>query len=130
MCCSHRKWSARRVELTGRLAITLTTLSATSMRRRCTTETRPSCIELELQRDREQRNDHSQYAEQYEHWRPLDLHFDPELVEAFIATVQNFQVIDAVSNDMFSDTTHLDRYHGAVAFTEFLAEQYGELLRD
>jgi hypothetical protein len=46
------------------------------------------------------------------------------------APVHDFQVIDAVSNDMFSDTTHLNRYYGAVAFTELLAEQYAELLRD
>lgn len=44
------------------------------------------------------------------------------------ARVRDFQVIDAVSNDMFSDTTHLNRYQGAVAFTRFLAEQYAPLL--
>lgn len=44
--------------------------------------------------------------------------------------VRDWQVIDAVSNDMFSDTTHLNRYHGAVAFTRFLADQYAELLRN
>lgn len=104
------------------------------------------------------------------------LHFDPELVDAFIRIVQNFQrvadnveivmlpkntdwirnpadalerqaaaverisretglpvrnfqQIGAVSNDMFSDTTHLNRYEGAVAFTMFLADEYAELLR-
>lgn len=106
-----------------------------------------------------------------------DLQFDPDLVDAFIVMVRNFeriadhveivmlpkntdwiqnspeaierqravveriqaetgvrvrdfQEIDAVSNDMFSDTTHLNRYYGAVAFTEFLVEEYGGLLRD
>ncbi len=42
--------------------------------------------------------------------------------------VRDFQVIEPVSNDMFSDTTHLNRYQGAVAFTEFLVERYAELL--
>lgn len=106
-----------------------------------------------------------------------DLNFDPELVEAFIAIVQNFkeisdhvevvllpkntewiknppealarqaavleriqqatgvkirdhQVIAPVDNSMFSDTTHLNRYQGAVAYTRFLAEQYVDLLRE
>ncbi len=105
-----------------------------------------------------------------------ELHFDPELVEAFIRIVENFgriadqveiimlpkntdwirnppealarqaevvahieretgvpvrdfQQIDAVSNDMFSDTTHLNRYHGAVAFTRHLANFYADSLR-
>jgi hypothetical protein len=43
-------------------------------------------------------------------------------------TVQNFQQIDAITIDMFSDTTHLNRYYGAVAFTAFLAENYADLL--
>lgn len=42
--------------------------------------------------------------------------------------VRDWQVIDPISNDMFADTTHLNRYHGAVAFTRFLAEQYVEIL--
>ncbi len=42
--------------------------------------------------------------------------------------VRNYQVIDAVTNDMFSDTTHLNRYYGAVAFTKFLAERNADLL--
>ncbi|MEL6301555.1 MAG: hypothetical protein AAFV47_08410 [Pseudomonadota bacterium] len=104
-----------------------------------------------------------------------ELHFDPELVDAFIRIVENFQAIsdhveivmlpkntdwiknppealarqaavvreietatglvvrdyqtiEPVTNAMFSDTTHLNRYQGAVAFTAFLAEQYAELL--
>jgi hypothetical protein len=106
----------------------------------------------------------------------VDLNFDPDLVEAFIAMVKefqkiadnvevvllpknadwiknppealqrqadvierirletgapigDFQQIDAVSNDMFSDTTHLNRYHGAVSFTRHLAEEYADILR-
>ena len=106
----------------------------------------------------------------------VDLNFDPELIEAFIAIVKNlqqiadhvevvmlpkntdwiknppdalkrlaaavqrieqatgvkvrdFQSIDAVSNDMFSDTTHLNRYQGAVAFSEFLAGEYAGILQ-
>jgi hypothetical protein len=43
--------------------------------------------------------------------------------------VRDFQQIDAVTNDMFSDTTHLNRYHGAVAFSEFLAVEFVDYLR-
>lgn len=39
-------------------------------------------------------------------------------------TIQDYQVIDGVSNAMFSDTTHLNRYQGAVGFTRYLADQY------
>ena len=42
--------------------------------------------------------------------------------------VRNFQQIDAVSNDMFSDTTHLNGLEGRLAFTRFLAEEYAPLL--
>ena len=42
---------------------------------------------------------------------------------------RDYQVIDAVSNDTFSDTTHLNRYYGSVAFTRFLADEYADLLR-
>jgi hypothetical protein len=106
----------------------------------------------------------------------LDLNFDPDLVEHFIAKVKNFQrisdhvevvllpkntdwinnppealarqaavlerirqetgvpvrdfqEIESVENSMFSDTTHLNRYHGAVAFTRFLAEEYADRLK-
>ncbi len=52
-----------------------------------------------------------------------------QIEEATGVTVRDFQQIDAVSNDMFGDTTHLNRYHGAVAFSEFLAREYAELLR-
>ena len=45
-------------------------------------------------------------------------------------TVRNFQKIDAVSNEMFSDTTHLTALDGRDAFTRFLADEYGHLLRD
>jgi len=43
--------------------------------------------------------------------------------------VRNFQKIDAVTNDMFSDTTHLNGLDGRDAFTRFLADEYGHLLR-
>ena len=106
----------------------------------------------------------------------VDLNFDDDLVEAFIALVNNFkqiadhvevvmlpkntdwiknppeavarqtavierirretgvplrdfQVSDEVSNSMFGDTTHLNRYQGAVAFTHLLVEEYEDLLR-
>ncbi len=44
-------------------------------------------------------------------------------------SIRNFQTIDAVNPEMFSDTTHLARYSGDVAFTDFLVEQYRPLLR-
>ena len=42
--------------------------------------------------------------------------------------VRDFQQIDAVSNDMFSDTTHLNGLDGLLVFTRFLAEEYAHLL--
>jgi hypothetical protein len=45
------------------------------------------------------------------------------------ATLRDFQVTDSVSNSMFGDTTHLNRYQGAVAFTHLLVEEYEDLLR-
>ena len=44
--------------------------------------------------------------------------------------MRDFQKIDAVTNDMFSDTTHLNGLDGLDAFTRFLAEEYVHLLRD
>ncbi|MEM9316305.1 MAG: hypothetical protein AAGA95_16925 [Pseudomonadota bacterium] len=51
-----------------------------------------------------------------------------QLETATGVTVRDWQQIDVVSNDMFGDTTHLNRYEGAVAFTRFVAEQYGPYL--
>jgi hypothetical protein len=39
--------------------------------------------------------------------------------------VRNYQVVEGVTNAMFSDTTHLNRYQGAANFTKFLARTYG-----
>lgn len=36
--------------------------------------------------------------------------------------------LDIIAN-MFRDTTHLDRYYGAAAFTAFLADEYADYLR-
>lgn len=44
--------------------------------------------------------------------------------------VRNFQTIDAVTNDMFGDTTHLNGLDGLEAFTKFLADEYAHLLID
>ncbi len=44
-------------------------------------------------------------------------------------SVRNYQSIDAVNNKMFADTTHLNRYQGAVGFTGFLVDQYADDLR-
>jgi hypothetical protein len=43
--------------------------------------------------------------------------------------VQDFQTLDMITPEMFSDTTHLSRYAGDVAFTGFLVERYSEYLR-
>lgn len=51
-----------------------------------------------------------------------------QIEEATGIRVRDFQQIDAVTNDMFGDTTHLNRYRGAVAFSEFLAREYTDLL--
>ncbi len=105
----------------------------------------------------------------------LDLHFEDELVAAFIRTVKVFQEfsdrvevvmlprntdwienppearerlrlvlerirvetgltvrdhqdLPEINPEMFSDTTHLARYSGDVAYTDFLAREYGFLL--
>jgi hypothetical protein len=105
----------------------------------------------------------------------IDLHFEEELVQAFIRTVQvfqeftdhvqvvllprntdwiqnslpavermrdvldrirvetgvpirDFQDLPEINPEMFSDTTHLARYSGDVAFTSFLAKEYAPLL--
>ena len=42
--------------------------------------------------------------------------------------VRNYQEIEPVKNSYFSDTTHLNRYQGAVAFTQFLVDQYAGLI--
>lgn len=43
-------------------------------------------------------------------------------------TIRNFQTIDEITPEMFSDTTHLARYSGDVPFTDFLVEQYQQRL--
>ena len=43
--------------------------------------------------------------------------------------VRDFQKIDAITNDMFTDTTHLNGLEGSEAFTRFLADEYGHLLQ-
>ena len=43
-------------------------------------------------------------------------------------TFRDYQEIDEVTPDMFSDTTHLARYQGDVVFTRFLAERYAPVL--
>ena len=53
-----------------------------------------------------------------------------EIQEATGVVVRDWQQIDAVSNDMFSDATHLNRYQGAVAFTAFVAKLYAPYLAD
>lgn len=39
-------------------------------------------------------------------------------------TIKNFQDIPTITPEMFSDTTHLNRYRGAVAFTKRLVQEY------
>ncbi|MEM7083917.1 MAG: hypothetical protein AAF465_14405 [Pseudomonadota bacterium] len=43
--------------------------------------------------------------------------------------VRDFQKVESLGDEMFSDTTHLNRYRGAVIFTRLLAEQYQRTLR-
>ncbi len=52
-----------------------------------------------------------------------------QIYQATGVTVRDFQNIPEITPDMYSDTTHLARYSGDVAFTHFLAEYYGELLK-
>ena len=42
--------------------------------------------------------------------------------------VRNYQVVEGVTNAMFADTTHLNRYQGAANFSKFLADTYGPRL--
>ncbi|MEM6639709.1 MAG: hypothetical protein AAF610_07390 [Pseudomonadota bacterium] len=51
-----------------------------------------------------------------------------QIEEATGLPIRDFQEIAPVRNDMFSDTTHLNRYQGASAFTDFLAKRYADLL--
>lgn len=41
--------------------------------------------------------------------------------------VTDMQDLDVITPEMFSDTTHLGRYSGDVAYTEYLVEQYAPL---
>lgn len=69
------------------------------------------------------------------------IQYPPEAVERLAAvlyqiesetgvTIRNFQDIDVITTDMYSDTTHLARYTGDVVFTRFLADEYGPRLRN
>jgi hypothetical protein len=49
-----------------------------------------------------------------------------QIEEATGITIRNHQEIDEVNPDMFSDTTHLAKYSGDVAYTEFLVRQYSD----
>jgi hypothetical protein len=42
--------------------------------------------------------------------------------------IRDFQKTPDVANTMFSDTTHLNRYEGAHAFTELLVREYADAL--
>jgi len=45
-----------------------------------------------------------------------------EIEDATGITIQNHQDLSVIKPSMFSDTTHLNRYRGAVAYTHYLAE--------
>lgn len=45
-------------------------------------------------------------------------------------TIRDYQLLESVTPDMYSDTTHLARYSGDVVFTDQLVADYGELLGD
>lgn len=42
--------------------------------------------------------------------------------------VKDYQALPEFTPDLFSDTTHLSRYKGDVAFTHFLAEEYAKVI--
>lgn len=44
-------------------------------------------------------------------------------------TIKDHQDLAVMKPHMFSDTTHLNRYQGAVAYTKYLADQYHHYLR-
>ncbi len=45
-------------------------------------------------------------------------------------TIQNHQDLPAINPSMFVDTTHLNRYQGAAAYTRYLVEQYSGYLNE
>ena len=49
-----------------------------------------------------------------------------QIEQATGVNIRDFQEIDGLTNQMFSDTTHLNRYQGAVRFTHHLVDQYGQ----
>ena len=44
-------------------------------------------------------------------------------------TIRDYQELESVPPEFFSDTTHLNRYQGAVTFTEHLIEEFADDLR-
>ncbi len=40
--------------------------------------------------------------------------------------LHNHQLIEEVPNNLYSDTTHLTGYFGAVAYTQYLADRYAD----
>ena len=49
-----------------------------------------------------------------------------KIEQATAVEIRDYQEIEGLTNAMFSDTTHLNRYQGAVRFTGHLAEQFGD----
>lgn len=43
-------------------------------------------------------------------------------------TIKNHQSIPEITSDMYRDTTHLSRYRGDIAYTDFLVSQYSNIL--
>jgi hypothetical protein len=43
--------------------------------------------------------------------------------------IKNHQDLDVMNPTMFGDTTHLNRYQGAVTYTKYIIEQYADLLK-
>lgn len=43
-------------------------------------------------------------------------------------TIRNHQDLEVINPDMFRDTTHLARYRGDIAYTDFLIKEYGNSL--
>ncbi|MBQ4861055.1 hypothetical protein J8L98_05000 [Pseudoalteromonas sp. MMG013] len=51
-----------------------------------------------------------------------------QIEQATGITIKNHQDISAVTPDMFRDTTHLSRYRGDIAYTDFLVKEYAKSL--
>lgn len=52
-----------------------------------------------------------------------------KIEQATGVVIKNHQDLPVIEPSMFSDTTHLNRYQGAAAYTKYLVEQFSHLLK-